>query len=72
MNEYLLEAREELKEIILDGRYPGRADREHPSPPLWMPSWKEKLSDDQVDALVEYLISLSPERQQTVSAQTAN
>ena len=64
--------REKLKEIIRDGRYPGRAYRDQPSPPLWMPSWKEKISDDQLDALVEYLISLNPERRETASAQNGD
>ncbi len=54
-------SREELKEIIRDGRFPGRADRDHLSPPLWMPPWKEKLSEEELDALVEYLYSLHPE-----------
>jgi mono/diheme cytochrome c family protein len=54
-------SRQELKEIIRQGRFPGRADRHGPSPALWMPAWGEKLSDEQVEALVEYLLSLSPE-----------
>ncbi len=62
--------REELKEIIRQGRYPGRATRDQPSPPLWMPAWGEKLSEDQLDALVEYLTSLNLELRETASAQT--
>jgi mono/diheme cytochrome c family protein len=54
-------SREELKEIIRDGRYPGRSDRHDLSPPLWMPPWKEKLSEEELDALVEYLTSLHPD-----------
>jgi len=53
-------SKEELKAIIRDGRYPARADRHGPSPPLWMPSWKEKLTEEELDALVEYLYSLHP------------
>ena len=54
-------SKQELKEIIRDGRYPARADRQGLSPPLWMPSWKDKLSDEEIDAVVEYLYSLNPE-----------
>lgn len=52
---------EELKEIIRDGRFPARADRAGLSPPLWMPSWKEKLSEEELDAVVEYILSLRPQ-----------
>lgn len=52
--------REELKETIRDGKFPARAGAGHPSPPLWMPSWKQKLSDEEIDSLVDYLISLKP------------
>ena len=54
-------SKEELKQIIRDGRYPARADRQGLSPPLWMPSWKGKLSEEEIDAVVEYLVSLNPE-----------
>ncbi len=53
-------SRDEIKEIIREGRYPGRADSAHLSPPLWMPPWKEKLSDEELEAVVEYLFSLRP------------
>lgn len=53
--------REELKETIREGKYPARASRERPSPPLWMPSWKQKLSEEELEALVDYLLSLHPE-----------
>ena len=55
-------SKEELKEIIREGRYPGRSERGGTAPPLWMPSWKEKISADELDALVEYLYSLYPDR----------
>jgi pimeloyl-ACP methyl ester carboxylesterase len=32
--------------------------------PLWMPSWKEKLTEEELSALVEYLWSLSPDKAQ--------
>ncbi len=53
-------SREEIKQIIQEGKYPGRAERGQSSPPLWMPSWKQKLSDEEIDAIVEYLVSLKP------------
>ncbi len=53
--------KEELKQTIRNGRYPAKADSSGLSPPLWMPAWKEKLSEEEMDALVEYLMSLHPE-----------
>ncbi len=53
--------REELKQTIRDGRYPAKADPSGPAPPLWMPSWKDKLSEEEMDALAEYMLSLAPE-----------
>ena len=54
-------SKEEVKEIIREGRYPAKSDPNDLSPPLWMPSWKGKLSDEEIDAVVEYLFSLNPE-----------
>ena len=54
-------SREELKETIRSGRTPARSDPGSPPPPLWMPSWKEKISEEELDALAEYLLSLHPE-----------
>ena len=54
-------SREALKETIREGKYPARADRSGPTPPLWMPSWKQKLSEAELDAVVDYLLSLHPE-----------
>lgn len=51
---------EELKETIREGRHPARADRLEPPPPLWMPAWKEKLTEEELDHLVAYLFSLNP------------
>ncbi len=52
--------KEQIKDIIRNGRYPGRSDKHELSPAIWMPSWKEKLTDEQIDALADYLISLQP------------
>jgi len=37
------------------------ADPGMPLPMIHMPAWGEKLSDDEIDSLVEYLFSLRPE-----------
>ena len=55
-------SKEEVKEIIREGRYPAKANRDGLAPPLWMPSWKGKLSEEEIDAVVEYLFSLHPEK----------
>jgi len=52
--------KDQLKALIRAGRYPTKADPNGPTPPLWMPTWKDKLSDEELDAVVEYLISLYP------------
>lgn len=52
--------KEELKKVIQDGRYPARARSKDPVPPLWMPAWKDKLSEEEIDSIVEYLYSLHP------------
>jgi len=48
-----------LKQLIRDGRqpaYPASADR--PIPPLYMPPWKDRLTEPELNALVAYLFSL--------------
>ncbi len=53
--------KEEIKEVIRKGRYPARADSSGPSPVLWMPAWKDRIPEDEIDALADYLLSLYPE-----------
>lgn len=53
--------KEELKEVIRKGRYPAKAVQQEPSPPLWMPTWGEKIPEGELDALADYLLSLHPE-----------
>ncbi len=51
---------ERLKQLIRNGRQPvPRADPTRPIPPLYMPAWKDRISEDELDALVAYLVSLS-------------
>ena len=52
--------RDGLKDLIRHGRQPvPRIDPQRPTPPLYMPSWKERISEAELDNLVEYLFSLS-------------
>ena len=57
--------REELKEVIRKGRFPARASSKEPTPPLWMPAWGDKLSEEELEAVVDYLISLHPDHRST-------
>ena len=51
---------ESLKHLIRNGRQPvPRADATRPNPALYMPAWKDRISDPDIDALVAYLFSLS-------------
>jgi len=52
--------RDQLKELIRTGRYPTKADPKGPTVPLWMPAWKDKLSEEELEHVVEYLVSLYP------------
>ena len=51
----------ELKRLVLNGK--PRIDREDPQgpvPPFRMPGWKGQISDQDVDDVVRYLLSLYP------------
>ncbi len=51
--------RENLKEFIRAGRQPvPRLDTTRPRPPLYMPSWKDRLNDEELEHVVDYLFSL--------------
>jgi len=52
--------KEELKTRIANGRKSDPADPNLPPPMIYMPAWKELLTDSEIDALVEYLFSLGP------------
>lgn len=47
-----------LKEIIKNGSDPEKLDPAGPEPPLWMPAWKYKLKEREIDALIAYFIDL--------------
>lgn len=40
--------------------HPEKADPKGAEPLVWMPTWSEKLSDDEVGAVVDYLMTLRP------------
>ncbi len=49
-----------LKDLIRHGRQPvPRADVHRPNPGLYMPAWKDRMSDGELGALVAYLFSLA-------------
>lgn len=49
-----------IRSTIQEGRIPGPASPESPPSPLHMPRWEDKLSSEDQDALIAYLISLYP------------
>ena len=51
--------KESLKHLIREGRQPApRAQPGRPNPPLFMPSWKDRIAEPDLDALADYLLSL--------------
>lgn len=51
--------RESLKELIRNGRQPvPRLNPARPAPALYMPPWKEKIPEEDLEQLVDYLFSL--------------
>jgi mono/diheme cytochrome c family protein len=51
--------RHSLKQLIETGRQPvPRIDQSRPRPPFFMPAWKSRIPDGELDALVEYLMTL--------------
>jgi mono/diheme cytochrome c family protein len=60
---------EPLKRLIRNGRQPvPRADATAPQPGLYMPSWKDRISEEDLDALVAYLFSLADRLPQPTAA----
>ena len=59
---------DDLKNVIRNGRQPvPRAQPSRPNPSLYMPAWKDRISDEDIDALIAYLFSLSDKLPQTAS-----
>jgi mono/diheme cytochrome c family protein len=68
---------ESLKQLIRIGRQPvPRTDPTRPRPSLYMPPWKDRLSEEELDALIAYLFSLADRLPQAAAssepAPTAN
>lgn len=52
--------REELRQKLEKGvPVVGKADPQGPTPPLYMPSWKEKIKGQELDDLMTYLFSIA-------------
>ncbi len=55
-------SREELRKRILNGQHEIYAlDPKKPAPPLFMPAWRGKIAEGELEDLIAYLISLEPE-----------
>jgi len=53
--------KDELKKFIMTGeRTIVPLDPKRPPPPLYMPSWRDKIAEGELDDLTEYLMSLLP------------
>lgn len=51
---------EELKTLLRTGRQPvPRVNAQRPEPALYMPAWKDRISEEDLDALIAYLFSLA-------------
>jgi mono/diheme cytochrome c family protein len=50
-----------IRKVIENGSPAGKKDAEGPSPPLEMPAWQHRLSRDQIDSIIAYLLTLRPE-----------
>ena len=60
---------EDLRDLIRHGRQPApRADPRRPHPGMYMPAWKDRISEEELDALVVYLFSLSERLPQPAAA----
>lgn len=54
-------SREELMDRIRKGKTPEIENASLPEPPFRMPTWGDHISDKEMDYLVQYLFSLSPQ-----------
>ena len=54
--------KEEVVKIIRNGKQPPLEDGSKPAPPLYMPSWKSVLSDEDINRIADYLWSLQTKK----------
>jgi len=52
--------KDEVVNIIRNGKVPPLADTHKPAPPLYMPAWKDTVNNEDIHSIVEYLWSLAP------------
>ncbi|MFN7995740.1 MAG: c-type cytochrome [Bryobacteraceae bacterium] len=55
--------KDEVAEIIRNGKVPPLEDAKKPAPPLYMPSWKNVLSAEDINRITNYLWSLQPKKE---------
>jgi mono/diheme cytochrome c family protein len=61
---------EELKDLLRNGRQPAyRGNSSRPYPSIYMPAWKDKIGEEDMDALVVYLYSLHDKVLQPAAAE---
>ncbi len=48
------------KDLIAKGKHCAKKDKTGPEPPLQMPSWREVLTDRDIDCIIAYLLTLYP------------
>lgn len=53
----------EVAGIIRNGKMPPLENPKKPAPPLYMPAWKQVLTDEEINRVVEYLWSLQPKKE---------
>src|SRR3989344_4090222 len=49
---------QDLKDKIRKGAHPARVEEKDPEPPLDMPSWEKALSEEDLENLAQYLLSI--------------
>ncbi len=55
--------KDEVIGIISDGKQPPLADPHKPPPPLYMPTWKTVLSQEDIQRIADYLWSIQPKKE---------
>jgi mono/diheme cytochrome c family protein/nitrate reductase cytochrome c-type subunit len=55
--------KEEVIKIIRNGKAPPLEDQKKPTPPLYMPSWKTVLSEEDINRLADYLWSVQTKKE---------
>lgn len=58
-------SREELRKKIQEGvPVVGKQDEKGPTPPLYMPAWKDKIKGAEMEALLDYLFSIGEKQEE--------